>query len=148
MSEICYCDFYRPQRSCGQGNIFTPVCHSVHGGGVCLSACWDTTPPPSRPPEQSPPPSRPPSEQTPPGKQTPVYGQRAAGTHPTGMHSCSIFVIICTFRLIPRTGICLKAFCIKKQLFKTDCELMDREFEFWQTSYIFAKLVFLHNIQL
>ena len=28
---ICY--FYRPQRSCGQGNIFTPVCHSVYGGG-------------------------------------------------------------------------------------------------------------------
>ena len=24
----------------------------------------------------------------PPGKQTPAYGQRAAGTHPTGMHSC------------------------------------------------------------
>ena len=27
--------YYRPQRSCGQGNIFTPVCHSVHRGGVC-----------------------------------------------------------------------------------------------------------------
>ena len=39
-----FCYFYRPQRSCGQGNIFTPVCHSVNGGGVCLSACWDTTP--------------------------------------------------------------------------------------------------------
>ena len=25
--------YYRPQRSCGQGNIFTPVCHSVHRGG-------------------------------------------------------------------------------------------------------------------
>ena len=25
---------YRPQRSCGQGNIFAPVCHSVHRGGV------------------------------------------------------------------------------------------------------------------
>ena len=29
---------YRPQRSCGQGNIFAPVCHSVHrcrgGGGI------------------------------------------------------------------------------------------------------------------
>ena len=31
------------------------------GGGVCLSACWDTTPPKSRHP--------------PPGKQTPAYGQ-------------------------------------------------------------------------
>ena len=29
-----------------QCNVFTPVCHSVHSGGVCLSACWDTLPPP------------------------------------------------------------------------------------------------------
>ena len=73
-------------------------------GGVCLSACWDTTSPS---PEQNPlgadspcnrhPPtgSRHPSEQTPPeqtppppDKQTPAYGQWAAGTHPIGMHSC------------------------------------------------------------
>ena len=33
-----------------QGHIFTPICHSVHGGGgVCLSECWDT------PPGQTPP---------------------------------------------------------------------------------------------
>ena len=31
------------KRSLGQGKIFTPVCHSVHRGGGCLSACWDTT---------------------------------------------------------------------------------------------------------
>ena len=56
----CYC----PQRSCSKV-IFSEVCvkNSVHrgGGGVCLSACWDT-PPPGRhtpwadtPPGQSPP---------------------------------------------------------------------------------------------
>ena len=52
---------YRPQRSCGQGNIFTPVCHSVHRGGA-LPQCMlgyqhppDHTPPP---PEQTPPPPR------------------------------------------------------------------------------------------
>ena len=28
---------------------------------------------------------------TPPGKQTPGYGQRAASTHPTGMHSCRFY---------------------------------------------------------
>ena len=82
--------FYRPQRICGQCNIFTPVCHSFcsrGGGGVCLSACWDTTPPGADPPPSRhiPPPSR---QITPPGKQTPAYGLRAAGTHPTGMHSC------------------------------------------------------------
>ena len=99
------------------------------GGVVCLSACWDTTPPlgadtppPEQTPrEQTPPGSRHPQEQKPPqsrhppradtplweqtpppeqtlppgadtppyGKQTPAYGQRAAGTHRTGMHSCS-----------------------------------------------------------
>ena len=29
------CIFTARKRSLGQGNIFTPVCHSVHGGGVC-----------------------------------------------------------------------------------------------------------------
>ena len=100
--------YYRPQRSCGQGNVFTGVCLSTGGGGgegVCLSACWDTRlpsprdqadPPPG--PGISPPgPGRHPpgTRQTPPrpgrhppGKQTAAYGLRAAGTHPTGMHSC------------------------------------------------------------
>ena len=32
--------YYRPKRSFGQGNIFTPVCHSVHRGGV-----WQGDPP-------------------------------------------------------------------------------------------------------
>ena len=116
----------------GQGNVFTGVCDSVHRGGVCLSACWDTTPleqtPPQEqtppradtspeqthtpweqaPPEQksplpkqTPPQSRhPPApwEQTPsppppPGKQTTAYGKRAAGTHPTGMHSCLVLCL-------------------------------------------------------
>ena len=65
---------YQPQQSCGQGNIFAPVCHSVHKGGVCLSACWDTTLPP---PEKIPPRRHPleqthtPREQTPPEADTP-----------------------------------------------------------------------------
>ena len=85
------------------------VIHSVHRG-VCLSACWDTTPlgsdtppkpgrptRPGRPPwtrQTSPGPGRPPQIRHPPGpgrpprKQTPAHGLRAAGTHPTGMHSC------------------------------------------------------------
>ena len=133
--------FYRPQRSCGQGNIFTPVCHSFCSQGV-LPQCmlgyhppptprpgrhppgtrqtpppgadthsppgdqadppWDQADPPgSRPPwtRQTPPgPGRPPPPDQadpprsgrPPGKQTPAYCLRAAGTHPTGMHSCYI----------------------------------------------------------
>ena len=67
--------FTARKRSLGQGNIFTPVCHSVQGGGGCLvpggvpapgggGAWW-----------------RPIPEATAPG-----------GTHPTGMHSCRISV--------------------------------------------------------
>ena len=72
---------YRPQRSCGQGNIFTPVCHSVHrgGGSASMHAGIPTPPDQADPPDQSDPP---------PGELTPAYGIRAAGTHPTGMHSC------------------------------------------------------------
>ena len=47
---------------------------------------WEQTPPRPDPPGPDLP-----REQTPtplPGKQTPGYAQRAAGTHPTGMHSC------------------------------------------------------------
>ena len=54
------------KRSLGQGNIFTPVCHSVHRG-VCLSAGWDTNPPgPGNPQEQTPLGPGSPQEQTPP----------------------------------------------------------------------------------
>ena len=126
---------YRPQRSCGQGNVFTGVCLST-GGGVCLSACWDARPPQTRqtPPDQADPPrtrqtppgpgrhppprlgrppqlGRPPRDQadpsprtrqTPPGKQTPAYGLRAAGTHPTGIHSCLV-VSVNTFIIIQKS---------------------------------------------
>ena len=93
-------NFYRPQRSCGQGNVFTGVCLSTRGEGVCLSACWDAIPPsgPGRPPPRME--NTPPGWRTPPGKQTPAYGLRAAGTHPTGMHSCQAMFskkILCYF---------------------------------------------------
>ena len=74
-------DFYRPQRSCGQGNIFVPVCHSVQGGvsvsvhaGIPLPQEETPTPPGADTPqeqtpwEQTPPQSRhPPEADTPPG---------------------------------------------------------------------------------
>ena len=102
--------YYRPQRSCGQGNIFAPVCHSVHGGGVYLGACWDSTHPQSRHPpeqtrpwEQTPPrsrhpqsrhppradppradipPEQTPQEQTPPWEQTPPGADTPQSRHP------------------------------------------------------------------
>ena len=84
--------------------MFLQVCVCPRGGeGVCLSACWDAMPPRDQadppwvenlenPPRWRNPPGMetPPGWRTPPGKQTPAYGLRAAGTHPSGMHSCNI----------------------------------------------------------
>ena len=104
--------YYRPKRSFGQGNIFTPVCHSLFTGGGGVP---DQAPP--RPGTQPPPRDHvhPPGPGThppgtrytprdqvhppgpgapPPEQQPPEYGQRSAGTHPTGMHSCfQIFLL-------------------------------------------------------
>ena len=52
---------------------------------------WQTSPRPGRHP---PGPGRHPrTRQTPPQKLTPEYSLRAAGTHPTGMHSCSLIFL-------------------------------------------------------
>ena len=128
--------YYRPQRSCGQGYVFTRVCDSVHtGGGGVLQA--GRTPRPGRHPPQlrePPRPSRhppgpgrhppgwenPPSDQAdtppqlrepplgpgrtlPPGKQTSEYGLRAAGMHPTVMHSC-YYCILKILKLVAKVG--------------------------------------------
>ena len=83
----------------GQGNVFTGVCLSTGGGSASVHA---RIPPPtgSRPPDQAPPSpgsgrhpldqADPPGPGRPPWKQTPEYGLRVAGMHPTGMHSCSL----------------------------------------------------------
>ena len=63
---ICY---YRPQRSCGQGYVFTRVCDSVHRGGL-----WQGEPPP--PPGRETPLGR----ENPPGRETPPLARR----HPPG----------------------------------------------------------------
>ena len=60
-------------------------------GGVCLSACWDTTPLKSRqlPRADTPPRADHPKSRNPPPH--PGRGEMATaadGTHPTGMHSC------------------------------------------------------------
>ena len=56
------------KRSLGQGNVFTPVCHSVHRGGVSQNTMgWG---------------------QIPLGRPPPETAIEADGTHLTGMHSC------------------------------------------------------------
>ena len=71
------------------------------GGGVLPQCMLGYQPPRTRrplplgadpPPDQAPPTPpqtrHPPGADTPPRKQTLAYGLRAAGSHPTGMHSC------------------------------------------------------------
>ena len=91
--KIHKCIFTARKRSLGQGNVFTPVFHSVHKGwgagfppcitghmtmGVCLKGGvypggWADHPLQSK-------------------WDTMGYGQQASCTHPIGMHSCfSVF---------------------------------------------------------
>ena len=63
----------------GQGNVFTSVCLSTGGRGVCLSACWDTPPPRTRSPLPLPG-ADPPREETPPGPDTTTPGADPPGS--------------------------------------------------------------------
>ena len=109
--------YYRPKRSFGQGNVFTPVCHSVNRGEYLIRHPPQTsyTPPgPGRylPWNQAGTPPPGPDRYTPQGpgrytpllwtiqrkQQTPQYGYKSVGTHPTGMDSC--FAIFFTSKFI------------------------------------------------
>ena len=91
-------------RSLGPGNIFAPVCHSVHRRGSTLAGT-----PPGRytPPDRYTPHRYTPRQVHPRGTVTPRgrytsqqcmlgYGQQAGSTHPTGTHSC--FSLISDFK--------------------------------------------------
>ena len=81
ISEDVY--FYRPQRSCGQGYVFTRVCDSVHRGG----SPGRHPPDQGEPPNQADPPGRdnPPSDQadTPPDQADPPQPGRPPRTRQT-----------------------------------------------------------------
>ena len=100
--------FYRPQLSCLQGNVFTPVCHSVHRGvypsthlghmtnhHYITQGLVDRHPPgtmPSQTPHQAdPPPGHPcphrhPARQTPPWADTPSWADTPPGWTPPGQN--------------------------------------------------------------
>ena len=59
---------YRPKRSLEQGNVFTPVCHSVYRAGCMADTPWAVTP-----------------RQTPPRQS--LLGKHPLGRHPLGSHS-------------------------------------------------------------
>ena len=72
-----------PATKLGQGYVFTGMCDSVHrGGGVCLSACWDTTPPA----EQTPPSRHPPGSRHPPRSRHPQSRHPLEQTLPQSRH--------------------------------------------------------------
>ena len=83
--------YYQPQRSCGQGNIFTPVCHSVHRGG----RVW------GRPPRGADTPlgQTPPRSDTPPPQRSdspPPPGSRLRHTvNERPVHSCYVYFSHC-----------------------------------------------------
>ena len=101
---------YRLQRSC-EGYVFTPVCYSVHRGGLpeCMlgyhhplgaDTPLDQAPPGAgtpwsrHPPEQAPPAADTPQNRHPPRAGTPRQMATVAdGTHPTGMHSCLLLCL-------------------------------------------------------
>ena len=65
--NLCFAyDYYRPQRNCGQGYVFTRVCDSVQGGSPCKETPWeggtpwqgDHPPKGGTPPEGGTPPAR------------------------------------------------------------------------------------------
>ena len=78
--------FYRSQTKLREGNVFTPVCHSVH------RERGSTHPTDADPPiECRPPGGRPPYADVPPSRYTwdsTGYSQQAGGTHPIRMHTC------------------------------------------------------------
>ena len=81
-------NYYRPKRSFGQGNIFTGVCDSVHRGGLVPGGRVSGL-------GGSPIFRGKGGLQFFGGGSPPEYGQRSAGTHPTGMHSCLWKVLLC-----------------------------------------------------
>ena len=83
---------YRPQTKLQEGNVFTPVCHSVHRGVWLPTMPWGRQPPHrhthtlsiGRSPSEGRPSLR---RQTPPPPPPQRYGQLVGSTHHTGMHT-------------------------------------------------------------
>ena len=82
-------DYYRPQQSWAKV-MFLQASVILSTGGVCLSACLDTTPPESRHPPRSRPPrtrlpgSRHPLGADPPGSRHPLGPEPPGSRHPPG----------------------------------------------------------------
>ena len=88
-----WCSFlYRPQRSWAKV-IFSEACvkNSVHGGGVCLSACWDTPPKTRHPPFTR---LHPPRADTPSPEQTPPRIRSMSGRYASYWQNAFLFLLV------------------------------------------------------
>ena len=86
---------YIPSIYLPSGNVFTPVCHSVHAGGGASGRHPQSRHPKSRlswsrHPQSRHPPGTHPSGGAPPSRPTP---HPPVGTHPPGMHSSCVIKI-------------------------------------------------------
>ena len=89
-----------PATKLGQGYVFTGVCDSVHRGGVCISACWDTTTPLGADPPRS---RHPPGIRHPPGADTSPPAQSMLGDTVNTravriLLECNLVPIACNFQ--------------------------------------------------
>ena len=85
-------DIYRPQRSCGQGNIFTGVCLSTGGGGClpqCMLGCHT--------PQMENPPGR---WRTPPGWRTPPREADSSIRSTSGRYASYWNAYLCIERVV------------------------------------------------
>ena len=113
----CKSFYYRPQRSCGQGNVFTGVCLSTGGGGclpLCMLGCH--TPPHGEPPAWR----TPPGMENPPGWRTPPRGSRLQHTvyeRPVRILLECILVFVCFW-----SNIEMKRYLLVKSLRDMCCQ--------------------------
>ena len=92
---------YRPQRSCGQGYVFTRVCNSVRGGSVSVHA---GIPPWEQTPRADPPGSRHPQSRHPPRSRHPPKADSSIRSMSDRYASyCNAFLLYCNFSF----GICI-----------------------------------------
>ena len=93
--------FYGPQTKSRKGNVFTSVCQEFCPRGKVYTP-WADTPQADTPPGQTPPRQTPPPQADTPHRQTPPRQMATAadGTHPTGMHSCCLWIgkQLCSWR--------------------------------------------------
>ena len=91
ISFCCLSIFLPPANEVWGKVIFLHLFVILFTGGVCLSACWDITPPSSPPgpgptPPPPPPRSRPPRDQAPPQDQAPDWSRPPPGAEHAGKY--------------------------------------------------------------